>query len=275
MKTKIITSLILFLSIFINAQEFIGKATYKTSRKSSFKIGGEKSTMSDAQKKEIEARLRKMNQKTFTLEFDKSTSTYKQEAKLNAPQPKAGGLTVMSFGGGTNTDVFYKNIKEKRYANKTSIMGKAFLIKDSLATYDWQLSSETKNIGKYTCYKATLSKQVDKTSVELVDGKLEEIKKKVTVNTTAWYTPQVPISNGPSTYYGLPGLILEINDGTTTMVCTEIILNPSKKIVIEEPEKGKVVNQKEYNKISNQKSKEMLERFRSKDGKGIEINIGG
>jgi GLPGLI family protein len=231
--------------------------------------------MSDTQKKEIEERMRKMNQRTYVLEFDKSTSTYKQEAKLNAPQPKAGGVTVMSFGGSTNTDVFYKNIKEKRFANKTGIMGKAFLIKDSLPGYDWQLSSETKNIGKYTCYKAILSKEVEKTKVEMVDGRLESVKQKVTVNTTAWYTPQIPISNGPSTYYGLPGLILEINDGTTTMVCTEITLNPSNEINIEEPEKGKVVNQAKYNEISAEKEKEMLERFRSKDGKGIEINIKG
>lgn len=272
---KIITLSILFTTLFSFAQNFTGKAVYKTSRKSNFKIGGENSTMPEAQKQEIEARLRKMNQKTFILEFDKSTSAYKQEAKLNAPQPKANGLRVVSFGGSTTTDVFYKNIKEKRYTNKTAIMGKAFLIKDSLPIYDWQLSSETKNIGKYTCYKATISKEVDKKSMKIVDGKLDEVITKVTVNTTAWYTPQVPISNGPGTYYGLPGLILEINDGTTTMVCTEIILNPSNKINIEEPEKGKIVDQKEYSKISNQKSKEMLERFRSKDGKGIEINIGG
>jgi GLPGLI family protein len=274
MKT-ILTTIALFIATTFTAQEFTGKAIYKTSRKSGVTFDGAKSNMSESQIKDIEARMRKMNQKTFVLQFDKSTSTYKQEAKLNAPQPKAGGVRVMSFGGGTNTDVYYKNIKEKRFANKTAIMGKTFLIKDSLPNYDWQLSSETKNIGNYTCYKATLSKEVDKKNIELVDGKLEEVKKKVTVNTTAWYTPQVPVSNGPKAFYGLPGLILEINDGTTTMVCTEIILNPSGEIKIEEPEKGKIVNQAKYNEISAQKEKEMLERFRSKDGKGIEINIQG
>ena len=272
MKT-ITTTVAFFFIVMVSAQEFTGKAIYKTNRKSGINIGG-KSTMSDVQKKNIEERMRKMNQKTFILEFDKSTSTYKQEAKLNAPQPKASGGIMMRISSGGNS-IYYKNIKEKRFANKTSIMGKVFLIKDSLPNYDWQLSSETKNIGSYTCYKATLSKEIDKTNVELVDGKLKSVKKKVTINTTAWYTPQVPVNNGPSTFHGLPGLILEINDGTTTMVCTEIILNPSDKNKIEEPEKGKVVNQAKYNEISAQKEKEMLERFRSKDGKGIEINIGG
>ncbi|MEO9571230.1 MAG: GLPGLI family protein [Polaribacter sp.] len=269
----IITTIALFFIVLVNAQEFTGKAIYKTNRKSSISFGG-KSTMNDKMKKQIEERMRKMNQKTFVLEFDKSTSTYKQEAKLNAPQPKASGGIMIHTGSGGNS-VYYKNIKEKRFANKTSIMGKAFLIKDSLQNYDWQLSSETKNIGNYTCYKATFSKEIDKNKIELIDGKLENVKKKVTINTTAWYTPQIPVSNGPSTFYGLPGLILEINDGTTTMVCTEIVINPSEKNKIEEPKKGKIVNQVKYNEISAQKEKEMLERFRSKDGKGIEINIGG
>jgi len=270
---KIITLSILFTTLSSFSQSFFGKAIYKTNTKSGISFGKD-SKISDNQKKEIEEKMRKMNQKTFVLEFDKFTSTYKEEGKLNAPQPRSGGITMKVFAS-TNTGVYYKNIKEKRFANKTSIMGKVFLIKDSLSTSNWQLSSETKHIGKYTCYKATLAKVVEKTKVEMIDGKLESVKKKVTINTTAWYTPQIPISNGPAAYYGLPGLILEINDGKTTMVCTEIILNPSTEIKIEEPEKGKEVNQFKYNEISAQKEKEMLERFRSRDGKGIEINIQG
>ena len=104
-------------------------------------------------------------------------------------------------------------------------------------------------------------------------------REKETIVTTAWYTTQIPVSNGPSTFYGLPGLILEINDGTTTIVCTEIILNPSEKITIEEPEKGKIVNQIDFDKISEEKTKEMMERFSSRQsvdlGNGINIKMSG
>ena len=101
-------------------------------------------------------------------------------------------------------------------------MGKEFLVKDSLPTFDWKMSSETKNIGKYTCYKATFTREVTNMKMSIVNGESKEVEQKETVTTTAWYTPQVPISNGPIRYHGLPGLILEINDGKTTMVCTEI-----------------------------------------------------
>ena len=107
------------------------------------------------------------------------------------------------------------------------------------------------------------------------NGESKEEKKKEKIITTAWYTLQVPISNGPGNYQGLPGLILEINDGKKTIVCTEIILNPADKIKLQEPEKGKVVSQKKYDEIQKEKTKEMMERYRSRDGKGIEIKIGG
>jgi GLPGLI family protein len=275
MKT-IITALAFFIVATITAQEFSGKAIYKTSRKSNIKIGGENSTMSEQQTKEIEARLQKMNQKTFILQFDKISSVYEEEVSLNAPKPTARGLKVVSFfsGGGENA-VYYKNLKEKRFAKKTEIMGKPFLVKDSLTIYDWQLLSETKNIGMYTCYKASFSKEVENTTSTFLNGELKEVKEKKTIVTTAWYTMQIPISNGPSTFYGLPGLILEINDGTTTIVCTEIIINPSEKITIQEPDKGKIVNQVVFNQISEEKTKEMMERFSVREGVdlGNSINI--
>jgi GLPGLI family protein len=97
--------------------------------------------------------------------------------------------------------------------------------------------------------------------------------------TTAWYTPQVPVSNGPAKYQGLPGLILEVNDGKKTIVCAEIILNPSKKITVTAPKKGKVVSQKKYTKIQKQKRDEMMEKIKGRNGldmgNGVNIKFGG
>ncbi|MDP5106623.1 MAG: GLPGLI family protein, partial [Polaribacter sp.] len=142
MKIKLITMMVLFLSFTMMSQNFTGKAIYKTSRKSDFKIGGENSTMSEKQTKEIEARLQKMNQKTYTLTFSTYESIYKEDVKLNDPKPRANAMNVMVFGDSGGTDVYYKNIKEKRFANKTAIMGKPFLVKDSLPIYDWRLKPD-------------------------------------------------------------------------------------------------------------------------------------
>ena len=225
---------------------------------------------------QMEAQMRKMFQKTFTLDFTKSESMYKEEQELDAPKvPSSNGcVMVMSFGGG-GTDVLYKNISENRMANKKELLGKVFLIKDNLVAYDWELTGETKNIGNYTCYKAVYEREEESIEINMIDGEVNE--EKVTKKTTlvAWYTTDVQVSNGPNNYGGLPGLILEVNDGDLTIVCSEIILNPKEVKEIKEPIKGKIVTRKKFAEISLEKTKEMMNRYRSRDGKGIEIKIGG
>ena len=279
MKTKI-SIMLLLLSVSISAQEFYGKATYKTHRKTNFKMDSTMVASNPDLEKQLQAQMRKMFQKTFILNFNKTESTYKEDAKLNAPSPKLGGggnVMVQVVGGGGGNDVIYKNINENRVVSKTELMGKVFLVKDELVKYEWKLTGETKNIGKYTCYKATYEREVENIEMKMVNGEAKEVTKKEMRTTVAWYTTDVPLSNGPDNYGGLPGLILEINDGNQTIVCTEIVLKPSDKAEIKEPKKGQVVNREKFEKISRKKSREMMERFKSRRGNGnnMEIRIGG
>ena len=98
-------------------------------------------------------------------------------------------------------------MKEQRYVKQSDLLGKVFLIEDSLKTNAWKLQGETKNIGTYTCLKQHWNAEVDLD----MDGRF---KKNQTV--TAWYTPQIPVSNGPEEFQGLPGLILEISYDSQT-----------------------------------------------------------
>ena len=259
------------------AQDFSGRATYKTHRKSSFELDSTTMAANPGIQEQMEAQMRKMFQKTFTLDFTKLESMYKEEQELDAPKgPSANsGVMVMVMGGDGSSDILYKNISQNRMANKTELMGKVFLIKDNLEAYDWKLTGEAKNIGNYSCYKAVYEKEEEDIQIDMIDGEVKEEKVTRKRTLVAWYTPDVPISNGPSNYGGLPGLILEVNDGDQTIVCSEIILNPKEVKEIKEPTKGKVVTRKEFSKISLEKTKEMMNRYRSRDGKGIEIKIGG
>lgn len=289
MKTAITTFFLLSISLGfsqknlhgkttkLSKQSFVGKATYKTHRSTSFPID---STASDEMRKQIEEQMRRAFQRTYTLNFTKSESTYKQQAKLNQPKPQSGtsGVMVMSFGGGGMGDVTYKNLAETRYSNKMDLMGKTFLIKDQLPKYDWVLTGETKNIGTYTAYKATWTREEENRSMSLRDGEMKEENKKETRTTTAWYTLDIPVSNGPGNWWGLPGLILEVHDGRQTVVCTEIVLNPSDKVVIEEPKKGKVVTQDKYDELYRKKTREFINKSRSRNrggGGSFQIRMGG
>jgi GLPGLI family protein len=278
---KMITILLITCVIqWSNAQKFQGEATYKTSRKLDIQL--DSTQMNSDQHKQMIEMLKKQFQKTFILSFNKEESIYKEDIALESPQPAGVEIMVVNTSG---SDVLYKNLKEKRYTNQNESFSKLFLIKDKLEELDWEMTGETKFIGEYECYKATTMREEEVVQSgisingdkDLEKDSADPEMKEVTV--TAWYTPSIPINNGPQNYHGLPGLILEVNDGTTTMICSKILINPEKKINIEEPIKGKELNQKEYDDIMDKKIKEMQERMRSSwsndRGQNVEIRIGG
>lgn len=264
--------IVIFVTSNLAAQDFQGIATYKSHRKMDLKIGEDKMN-SDMQKK-LQEQLKKQFQQEYTLKFNRNESVYKQVEKLDAPAaPSSSGITIKLSQG---SDIMYKNVKENRYANKTEISGKIFLIKDTLRTKKWELVNETKYIGEYACFKAIFEEEYT-TQTITEEGTFEDITKERT--TTVWYTPQIPVSNGPGNHFGLPGLILEVNDGELTLICSKIVLNPEETFEIKEPTKGKEVSQKEFNEIREKKHKEMMEQFQTRrgsgDGERTIIRIGG
>jgi GLPGLI family protein len=281
--------LILFTLLFatnIKAQDFQGQAYYfskTTMDMSRWDRGGK---MSEAQKKQMEARMKPWLEKTYILTFNKEESVFKEDEKLEGGP---GGRAPSMWGSSFSAGLQYKNIKEKVFLQDQEFFGKQFLITEQMTPYAWKMGSETKKIGQYTCYKATTtrpSSELNFTSTNRRDKekKKEESKKESTlvvndvkvakattekeveetqevnqemVEVVAWYSPMIPVSQGPTEYWGLPGLILELSAGNTTMLCSKIVMNPEEKIEIKRPTKGEVVTKKEYNEIITGKMQEM------------------
>ena len=299
MKKHLLLLIALTTSIIIQAQDFQGVATYQSKTSVDMNLDGRQ--IPEAQKERIKERMKNAMNRTYVLSFNRTTSTYVQEEKLEIPTTTGGngggrgGGFRAAFGGASGD--LYKNIQDQSYANQTEFFGKIFLVKDSLINLNWKLGSETKKIGNYTVYKATSVQKEDSTLFDRFrrgrgqrgergteDGK--EIKKDTVAESTqtnslisrieapkekiitAWYTPEIPISQGPANYWGLPGLILEVNDGRTAILCTKIVLNPEEKVDIKAPSKGKEVSQEEYDKIVAEKMEEMSERFRGGNRRG-------
>ena len=280
--------LILFTLLFatnIKAQDFQGQAYYfskTTMDMSRWDRGGK---MSEAQKKQMEARMKPWLEKTYILTFNKEESIFKEDEKLEGGP---GGRAPSMWGSSFSAGLQYKNIKEKIFLQDQEFFGKQFLITEQMTPYAWKMGSETKKIGQYVCYKATTTrpsselnftstnrrdrekkkeeKKKDSTSVvsdvnvavAVVKKEKEEIEEKQEmVEVIAWYSPMIPVSQGPTEYWGLPGLILELSAGNTTMLCSKIVMNPEEKIEIKRPTKGEVVTKKEYNEIITGKMQEM------------------
>ena len=294
---KVIFTLVLAVLSFmgLQAQEFQGMAVYESKTSTSdFKtrIEGNKNMTPDMQKM-IEERMKKMFEKTFILNFDKSASIYKEEEKLDAPGQGGGGMRMMmSMTGGGGT--YYKNVKEKSYTVDKEFMGKEFLVKDSLPNLQWKMEGETRVIGGYNCFKATAvrpasktdfrnirPKREDNTPIKSVDSAkktsiLDELDMPKETVITAWYTPEIPVNQGPENYWGLPGLILEVNDAKTVILCSKVVLNPKVKTEIKAESKGKVTSQKEFDEIVLKKMEEFREMNQGRGGDGgMRMRIGG
>ncbi len=266
----------------VYGQDFQGIATYRTKRNIDLKL--DSTSMNSELEKQMKEMLKKKFQKTFKLSFNKEASVYKEDEALAPPQIGGSDMIIKVVGAGGGSDILYKNTKKNTFTDQKDVMGKIFLVKDTLKAFDWKLESDTKYIGEYQCYKATYTREIEVISHTSFNGastiKDDTTKKeKKTQTVTAWYTPQIPINNGPANYFGLPGLILEINTGQQQIVCSKIVLNPKERVAIKEPTKGKEINQADFEKIMAKKRKEMMERYAPRNGRrgeeNIQIRIGG
>jgi GLPGLI family protein len=281
MKTIVSITLLfsLLFSVSLLGQDIKGVATYKTQRKMDIQIDSTK--MDEGMRSHMMAMLKKQFEKEYELKFTAAESLYKEVEKLDAPTQGMSFVQMEVVTSGGAGDILYKNLKENRFTSQNEILSKQFLIKDPIEERDWKLTNETKNIGEYTCFKATFTRMATiVNSVRTGDDETAEPEEREEEQTvTAWYTPQIPLAHGPSRYGGLPGLILEVSDGQETILCSKIILNPKNGVSIAEPKEGKIVSEAEFDEIMMKKMKEMNERYENNtgrdDGDRIEIRIGG
>lgn len=135
----------------------------------------------------------------------------------------------------------FKSLANNQMVDEREFMTKMFLIKGNTSPYQWKIADGQKQILNYVCMKATYQDSVSQY--------------------TAWFTPQIPISNGPAEFGGLPGMVMqvEINDGERVITATEVITREVDKELLKEPTKGKEVTQEEFREIMREKMEEMKE----------------
>lgn len=249
----------LLISGICLAQDFQGKAVYMFKGKVNFDFGERK--IPEDQKQRMLKRMKDGMQKTYVLNFNKTESVYYEEEKLSSPsegERSGRGRRFASMFGGASIGKLYKNVSSKEIINATEFFGKNFLVTSDLQNFHWKLEKETKQIGKYTCFKATaiVNEKVNAFSKGADKGEKE-------VAVSVWYTPEIPVSLGPDKYWGLPGLILGVNAGDIQIVCTQVVLNVKEKAEIKKPKSGKKISKEKFDKIVAEKTEEMKERFKN------------
>lgn len=234
MKHLQITLFILFLFnniIIYNAQNTEGRITYRAAMitKSNYKKGqGEKGKKAQ---KSLTKLYKNAKDIEVYLEFNSKGSVYKAVEKMKSNNNKGFNFTFIMAGGKNHYYTYNSIMGYRSNTLDCYLLGECFLIENLLPK--WELKQDSKIIQGFKCYKAILRNQFT--------GKQ---------NIEVWYTPKIPYQYGVMNYFGLPGVILELNKNTFSIRAIKVELNPLKKIIIEEPRKAKKISRKEFKKLT-------------------------
>jgi GLPGLI family protein len=281
MKTKIIFIATLLMAFsLINAQSL--KITYK--EETTPRLGGTTSSSSNfdnlppdmrAQiEQQINAQRNRKRVKIMSLSYRNGESLYEEikGKEDNTPPPTSGGggavvMMSSSSGPGGISPIIYKNRTTNELVTQETFMDRTFLITDPLKNFNWELHDDEGIINGYKCKKATITSTILTSSAISGNTTLDEIAKlrenpesTTTTTTTAWYCPDIPISDGPGFYQGLPGLIVQIQMSEHQTITLDKIEELPVKQKIKKPTKGKKVTRDEFNKIQMQRLEQMIPR---------------
>ena len=126
-----------------------------------------------------------MYRKLFNASVQESIETMRRTGDVAAVRNN-------SFQYGAFSSDLYKDYKKNEIRVRDNISIHPFTFKDELKPQEWVIFEDTMRIVGYHSQKAVCNWR----------GR----------DWVAWFTPEIPISEGPWKFYGLPGLITKLHD---------------------------------------------------------------
>lgn len=230
-KFKVILFCITIVSIAnCYGQSVSGKVLYK------IQLVGFGTESSSPENKELnESIVEIANKKTATLTFNSKQSGFVLDKQLlsdsdnNSVRIMAEKIAFIEING---QNYFLDKIKNSTVLQNMD----GILIEKENEKLEWEITTESKKIDGYLCYKAIyLMKFVNRRGMN------------TSIPIVAWFAPSLPYSYGPKYFTGLPGLILELTDRKVTFLASSIIILKDEELPIDFP-KGKTISQEDYTK---------------------------
>lgn len=157
----------------------------------------------------------------FTLDFNQSKSIY----KYNRSEDKMLDAWIV---GPAKENTVLTDFESQQFTSRRTIFEQTFIVADSIDKLHWKLSNETRTIAGFECRKAV---------AVICDS----------VYVVAFYSEEIPVSGGPESFGGLPGMILglAIPRLYSTWYATKVeLLQPPANTFTVSP-KGKKTNSKD------------------------------
>jgi GLPGLI family protein len=179
---KKIIYLIVFLSFssLTEAQQLIlqGKIHYER-KENLHKLFTEENEWTNEFKKQ----LPKYRVDIFELSFNTKRSLYKMEQEFE------GNSNILDWFNVAKSNIVSQNIENQKVQAQKVVYENTYQINDSLPKITWKLHNEYRTIAGFSCRKA---------STIILDS----------VYIIAFFTDEIPVSGGPESMNGLPGMIM-------------------------------------------------------------------
>lgn len=126
------------------------------------------------------------------------------------------------IGAAQQNNIIASNTITKTSISQKKVYEELYLVNDSARKINWKITSEVRNIAGYECRRA---------NAIIMDS----------IYVVAFYTDLIPVSGGPESFAGLPGMILGVAlpYEHTTWFATTVLDQPVADNKLKAPVKGK------------------------------------
>lgn len=167
---------------------------------------------------------------TYKMFISGMESSFVYQERINNSQEQRFDIRYAPAGFGTT----YQNLSDSiQMKDIGEIYGKRYYTHDPLMKLGWKILREEKESLGYKVQKAVLEDSIS--------------------TTIAWYAPEIQISHGPAEFWGLPGLILEIEKSSKErdykIFYKAETIKKIKKIRIIKPNKGTQISETEIERL--------------------------
>ena len=196
-------------------------------------------------REDMKSMLPEFSTTRYALTFSETQSLYKTlvDEEDDVASFNGGNGRMMMMRRAMNQEIFTDQ-ENQMVTARQEVMGKEYLIEDTLKVSPWKFGSETRTINGYVCRMAYYT-----------DESRPDRKQEV----TAWFTDKLRPFLGPERFNSLPGAVLavDVNGGERVIVVKSVEVRELKKNEMKKPSSGTRVTGAEFRKLMQERMKEM------------------
>lgn len=160
----------------------------------------------------------------------KSTLAFSKDKTLFTPIKEENSNSKGFFGDdpiSTQNNTIFTDLGASSFIAQKKVYEETYLVKYSTRKINWKVTEETREIAGYECRRA---------NAIVLDS----------IYVVAFYTDKIPVSGGPESFSGLPGMILGVAlpHENVSWFATSIKDRPVTETELKAPVKGKQMNNK-------------------------------